>query len=128
MTIEASYVRTALGVVALCGLGLLVTLMSHGADNLGVQSGMWPVLMIVLAVGTVALPIIGLLGKIADSKKFVTAVIFALGLFSNAVFLDARFDVFPARVLCIIGLLLCFAGVIASLARVRLVHGNQKEI
>lgn len=119
MNLNASHIRSALVAVAVCGFGQLATYMSYGSAALGVRSDMWPVLMGVLATGTVIMPLVGMLGRLSDETKtaprVVAVVALAIALLSSAVFLDARFDVFPARLFCIVSVALSFVGALTVL-------------
>lgn len=116
MTLNAVHVRIVLGVVALCGAGMLATILLDGSilarSELG---GLSSVLVMVLGVGAVALPALGMLGSLADPARIRSVLFLAVPLLSMAVFLDERFNVFPVRILCLIGLVLAFIGTIAVL-------------
>ncbi|WP_271396027.1 hypothetical protein [Neomicrococcus lactis] len=115
MKLASSHVRMALALVALCGLGMFATFLAKGADALGIPTSVWPTLLVALLVGTVVLPVLTLVTKFANPAKITPAIIFALGLFASAIFIDDRFDVFPARILCIINSVLCMAGAVVVL-------------
>jgi hypothetical protein len=116
MTLNTTHVRIALAVIALCGAGMLTaillddTLLAHG--ELG---GLSSVLVMVLAVGSVAVPLLGMLGSLADPGRIRSVPFLAVPLLVMAVFLDNRFNVFPVRILCLVGLVLAFVGTIAVL-------------
>ncbi len=115
MKLASSHIRIVLALVALSGLGMFATFLSRGADAFGIPTGVWPALLVALLVGTVVFPVLALFTKLADPAKVTPAIIFALGLFASAIFLDGRFDIFPARILCIINIVLCMAGAVVVL-------------
>lgn len=116
MTLKTTHVRIVLAVIALCGAGMLTMLLLD--DSLMERTelgGLSSALMMVLALGAVALPILGMLGSLADPGRVRSVLFLVVPLLSLAIFLDDRFNVFPVRVLCLVGLVLAFIGTIAVL-------------
>jgi hypothetical protein len=116
MTLTTTHVRIVLAVITLCGAGMLTAFLLD--DSLLARAelgGLSSVLAMVLAVGSVAVPLLGLLGSLASPGRIRSVVFLVVPLLSMAVFLDDRFNVFPVRILCLIGLVLAFIGTIAVL-------------
>jgi hypothetical protein len=127
MTLKTPHVRIILAVIALCGAGMLATiLLDDSLLDRGELGGLSSVLVMVLAVGSVALPTLGMLGTLADPGRVRSVVFLVVPLLSMAVFLDNRFNVFPVRILCLIGLVLAFIGTIAVLFNALEEKGSRK--
>lgn len=127
MTLNTTHVRIVLALIALCGAGMLTSILLD--DSLLAGSGLGglsSVLVMVLAVGSVALPTLGMLGSLADPGRLRSVPFLVLPLLSMAVFLDERFNVFPVRILCLIGLVLAFIGTIAVLFNAMETKGPRK--
>ncbi|MEC5192737.1 MULTISPECIES: hypothetical protein [unclassified Arthrobacter] len=127
MTLKTTHVRIVLAVIALCGAGMLTMLLLDGSlmdrTELG---GLSSALMMVLALGAVALPILGMLGSLADPGRVRSVLFLVVPLLSLAIFLDDRFNVFPVRILCLVGLVLAFIGTIAVLFNAMEEKGSRK--
>ncbi len=117
MTLSATHVRIILAAIALCGAGMLAAFAVDGSllvrDQLG---GLSTVLVAGLAVGGVVVPLLGMLGALADPRRLVSVLFMVVPMLTLAVFLDELFNVFPVRALCITGQVLAFIGAIGVLS------------
>ncbi|MEO5778961.1 MAG: hypothetical protein ABIO34_04610 [Arthrobacter oryzae] len=117
MTLNATHVKILLAVIALCGAGMLAAFSVDESllvrDQLG---GLSTVLAVGLAVGGVMVPLLGLLGSMADPRRLGSVIFMVVPMLTLAVFLDDLFDVFPVRILCVTGQVLAFIGAIAILS------------
>jgi hypothetical protein len=127
MTLNTTHVRITLAVIALCGAGMLTGILLEGSLLAhGELGGLSSVLVMVLAVGSVAVPLLGMLGSLANPSRVRSVLFLVVPLLSMAVFLDGRFNVFPVRILCLIGLVLAFIGTIAVLFNAMESKGSRK--
>lgn len=115
MTLTKNQVRILLAGIAACGAGVLATFLFGGSLLGGELELLRPVLMAVLAIGAVGLPMLGMAGSLADPRRVRSVGFLVVPLLSLAVFLDDRFNVFPARILCLVGLILAFLGTLVVL-------------
>lgn len=118
MTLSLTHVKIILAGIALCGAGMLAAFIVDGSllatDQLGALA---TVLAVGLAVGAVVVPLLGLIGSLADPRRTASVVFAVVPMLTLAVFLDDLFNVFPVRVLCIVGIILSFVGAIGMLSR-----------
>lgn len=116
MTLKTNHVRVLLAVIALCGAGMLAAFLAD--DSLLARSelgGLSSVLAMVLGIGALAIPLLGLAGRLSDPTRIRSVIFLVVPLLTLAVFLDPRFDVFPVRILCLVGMILAFAGTVVVL-------------
>lgn len=114
MKLTQTHTRLALTLIGLCAAGILVTLLISG-PAIAVPQPLAGILLAVLAVGGIAVPVIAALTPWSDPRRLAAVGAFALPLFSLAIFMAPNFDVFPARILCVVGLVLSFAGTVVVL-------------
>ncbi len=118
MTLSATHVKIILAIIALCGAGMLAAFSLDGSllarDQLGELS---TVLAVGLALGAVAVPLLGLIGSLADPRRAASVIFVVVPMLTLAVFLDDLFNVFPVRILCIVGIIVSFVGAIGMLSR-----------
>lgn len=115
--LKPSYLLTGFMVLAACGASSLGTLLTRGSGVLGTTSPetLWTVLMVALAVGCVAVPLLGAVRRVAPVHALRTPVFFIIPAMTFAIFLDPRFSAFPVRILCVVGILVGLLGTIVTL-------------
>lgn len=116
MTLKSIHVRIVLAVIALCGAGMLSAFLTN--DSLLARAelgGLSSVLAMILGIGALAVPLVGLVGRLPDPKRIRSVIFLVVPLLTLAMFLDSRFDVFPVRVLCLVGMVLAFVGTVVVL-------------
>ncbi len=116
MKLKTEHVRIVLAAVVLCCAGMLLAFLLD--DSLLARAelgGLSSVLAMGLAVGGIAVPLLGMFGTFADPGRLRSVVFLVVPMLTMAVFLDGRFNVFPVRILCVTGLVLAFGGTIAVL-------------
>lgn len=115
MKITTTHIRLALAIITVSAVAMVLTMLLHIAPMEPLPRGLDTVLPIVLAIGSVLVPMIGLFSRLAEPNRLSSVVFFILPLFSFASFLAPQLDVFPLRILCLVGAAVSFVGVIVVL-------------
>ena len=114
MRLTTTHLRIALGVVGLLGLGVLAALLWGGVLPAALSSTQRGIVLTAAAVAAVA-PLLGAVLPVTRIERPSSAVLPALGLFGFGVLFTDALNVFPVRIIVILGGLLALAAVVAAL-------------
>ncbi len=117
LALKPAYVLAGFTVLAACGALTLVTLLTRGVPESGIQNPdtFWLILMVGLAVGGIFIPLLGALPRVAPVHALRTALFFVIPALTFAVFLDPRLSAFPVQFLCVVGIIVGLLGTIVTL-------------